>query len=214
VNPPSHPFTAPHGTSEAYTQVERHLLGEYVRYGIYRHEPTQRYTYNIRLKVVGGIREAVGWWPEQSRPSASQLVTECCRNGLLSPRPYRLGQPQDSTTTTCVWALYANYCDNAHYHRTDLLRRGYPYSGMERQWTPQIWSNLIEHAEWEGVNFPIRWDAGSAIQLVQALIDLNETCLAELLAATFATTPLNANTTPPRFGASGCPESADTNIGT
>lgn len=205
MNPPSNHSTLPPGSFAGHTEVERHGLGEYVRYAIYRHNDSQQYAYKISLKVVGGIRAAHGCWQGDYRPVASELVSECSRHGVFSTRPYRLGQPQDSTTVICVWALYANYCDHARYTRTELLRQAYPNTRIEKHWTPQIWSAVLDQAEWEGLIVPIRWDVGSATQLARALHDLDARNLAKLLTSTYPTNPLECGHESPRAGTVGCP---------
>jgi hypothetical protein len=187
-----------------FTEVESRPRDDYMRFGIYRHEPTGKHTYAVTLKIVGGIRDVTGWAGD-SKPLACQLITAVCRNGTFSPRPYRLGQPHDSTTHTAVWALYAHYCDNADRNPTDLLRRAYPHQHMERLWTPEIWSDVREWAQWEGTSFPVTWDAANTAHLFRALRLLDEASLVDLLVRKLPTTIVKPETTPPRCDTSSPP---------
>lgn len=175
--------------SEAFAEVDS-TVSEHIRLSVQRHLSTGRHTYSITQKIPGGIRHATGW-AGHTKPSVSELIIECAHHGIVSPRPYHLEQPHDTTICTCVWALYANYCRKTDCNPTDLLHRAYPSRGMEPQWTPEIWSDVLERAEWEGTYFPRRWSQRNTGSLFRALHLLDAPFLVYLLETKARTGPLD-----------------------
>lgn len=190
------PSAALRAVPEEFTEVESCTGDGNIRFSIYRHERSGKYGYTTTLKTVRCIRKAAGW-AGYTAPLMSHMVTECWRNGIISPRPYRLGQPHDSTTHTSVWALYAHYCSKTDRNPTDLLRRAYPTRRMEQLWTPQIWSDVLEWAQWEGTFVPDRWNTTNTAQLFRALNLLDAPFLVYLLRKKLPTATVQTATTSP-----------------
>ena len=97
---------------------------------------------------------------------------------VFSPRPYVLGQLADSTTETCIFALFYDYCTAQELDPAALYAQAYPGSEFpdadeRRESTRQAMA--------EGVSFPLLWDEKAFAGLLDSLSEINNHSLASVL---------------------------------
>ncbi|OAM91775.1 hypothetical protein OH491_24865 [Termitidicoccus mucosus] len=140
-------------------------------------EPTGRpqFTDKVYLeafeKVPGGI-VFLNWWAPVTRPAVRDFFAALATSRVehVSPRPYRLGQSCDGTTSSPVFHAFRVACDALGLDADDLHRRAYPEEGD----APPDWPGRQRHAEWQGgVEWPERWDATAVARLADSLTEIN-----------------------------------------
>jgi len=125
----------------------------------------------------GGIHHATHWYRGE-RPTLTILRRDVYRGGTWSPRPYEIGQRGDSSTTSCVLALFAQYCTTKGLQPVEVMSRIYP---AERIYVDHIFADIREQAMWEGVSWPATWDESCIRSLIESLHDIQHAGLAQLI---------------------------------
>jgi hypothetical protein len=124
------------------------------------------------VKCDGGLKHLVQRYAEITLGAAYDDVV---RHGNFSPRPYRLGQACDGSTTSCALALFVRFCRECGLPATQLYRRAYPDEKSLRL------SGVVSFAEWQGVAYPKRWNARAKAGLLESLHSVNYHSLASVV---------------------------------
>jgi len=119
------------------------------------------------------------------RPTWNRLYRDACRHGRPSPRPYLLAQPCDGSITTCVIALFFDFCKARHLDPISLLTQAYPEEPVYAQ---QDVLSIRERADWEGTAFPRQWNSEALNGLLESLHAVNYHSLAGVITESIADT--------------------------
>jgi hypothetical protein len=110
----------------------------------------------VTVRQREGIRYLVNRYGG-ARPAWHTLRQDARRQGWLSLRPYQLGQACDGSITTCVLALFENFCKARDLDLISLLHQAY----AERVYSPKRFDTIQRDADWEGTAYPAQWDRGN-----------------------------------------------------
>jgi hypothetical protein len=123
-----------------------------------------------------GIRHLVNRYAG-ARPTFQTLRQDARRHGVVSPRPYQLGQFCDGSITTCVVALFENFCRARQLDAMALLHQAYP----DRVYTLKDLDATRRHADWEGTAYPAQWDRTAIDGLLESLNAVNYRSLRDIV---------------------------------
>src|SRR5581483_1889503 len=112
-----------------------------------------------------------------SRPSWHQVRQDALRRGIHSPRPYQLGQASDGSITTCVMALFKDFCKARRLDAVVLLRK----ACREKSFSSTDFRRIRRAADWEGTAYPRRWGPAAIDGLLKSLHEINYHTLAEVV---------------------------------
>lgn len=115
---------------------------------------------------------------EDAYPSLAQVQDETVRYGVISKRPFELGQAVDASTRRCVIALTHSLCCAREKEPFEFLREA-QLTGERFTYSDML--IILRQAEWEGIAYPARWTSELVNALTRALITLDETILANLV---------------------------------
>jgi hypothetical protein len=112
-----------------------------------------------------------------TRPAWRTLRSDARRYGHLSPRPYQLGQACDGSITTCVLALYEDFCRSRKLDPIALVHRAYD----DVVYTKQDFDAIRRDAYWERTAYPAEWNHASIKGLLESLHEVNYHSLATVV---------------------------------
>ena len=165
-------------STDGYVELA-HTRTESLRHTVVYRKHTRDYALYTTSKVMGGVRHL--FWPCRYRLSVQELAAKCLQQGTFSQRPYRLGQGLDLSIGICVYALYEHYCAAGELNPSELLERSYPHLERRQGWPPELWADIREWAQWEGILFPSAWTAEDARLLLRSLRLIGRPFLADVL---------------------------------
>jgi hypothetical protein len=105
-----------------------------------------------------------------ARPRWRTLYRDACRYGRPSPRPYKLAQPCDGSITTCVVALFLDFCKARQVDPVTLLKQAYP---DDAPYTKRGITSIRRQADWERTAYPARWNKRAVEGLLESLHEVN-----------------------------------------
>jgi len=143
----------------------------------------QGYLSEVVVKLPHAIRYQIRTWT--SVPTSTALLDDALQYGHVSPRPYRLAQAQDGSVTRCVLALFAEFCLAAGFQPRAVISQAHPLTQDEQLWSPAACTELLQHAHWETIDYPEKWDALAIRGLIESLHEIRWHCLASYLAFSF-----------------------------
>jgi hypothetical protein len=111
------------------------------------------------------------------RPSWHKLREDARQRGIRSPRPYQLGQACDGSITTCVMALFEDFCKARRLDPIVLLRQAY----SEESFSSTDFRVTRSAADWEGTAYPRRWGPKAIDGLLESLHEINYHALAAVV---------------------------------
>jgi hypothetical protein len=127
------------------------------------------------VKVEGGIKYLVS---QYRIINSDHVLKEIHERGFFSARPYQLGQACDGSITVCVLALFYRFCQEGGKLPNQFLRAAFPTQDIRPHWP-----DVLATAEWQGVAYPAKWDAGACAGLVKSLHEINYHALAGIISA-------------------------------
>ena len=120
-----------------------------------------------------GIRHLVHRY---DRVTLHGAALDTLQYGVFSPRPYRLAQSCDGSTTSCALALFVRWCRETSRCLSSLYQQAYP------QRNSPDWAETVAFADWQGVAYPARWGDAEVAGLRSSLHAVNYHCLASTVA--------------------------------
>lgn len=130
----------------------------------------------VMLREPAGIRYLVHRY-SGTQPSWRTLRSDARRHGKLSPRPYQLGQACDGSITTCVLALYDNFCRSRNLDAIALVHQAYD----DVVYTKHKFDAIRRAADWERTAYPAQWNLTAIQGLLQSLHEVNYHSLATVV---------------------------------
>ena len=124
------------------------------------------------------IRHVVRRHRSFSPDELPQLLDECREYGVLSSRPYQLGQSCDGSIDACVWVLLHDFLRKKRLSMTRFIQKAYP---EEEAYTKAIIKEIVDFGIWQGVTIPSRWNATSITGLIRSLHNVNHHSLAQVI---------------------------------
>lgn len=167
-----------------------------LRWDAWRDPHRNEWVIEAFLKVSGGVKYAV--WRQTEQPEAHEIRSVLAGHPMTSPRPYVLGQACDGSITSCVVALFAEWCARTGRDPVALMKRAYP---DETDWSTASFAESRERAEWEGVSYPEAWGLLEQNGLISSLTAINYHALcSEVLDELDRTYPYETAPETPRIG--------------
>lgn len=115
-------------------------------------------------KVPGGIRHLVNRYGQLD---VERYMNDVLEYGHFSVRPYKPGQSCDGSITQCALALFVSWCKGVGLNPEELHRRAYPDE------EPPDFAEVSATANWEGVDYPVKWTAKSKSAMLDSLTEIN-----------------------------------------
>lgn len=131
------------------------------------------YCSEFTIKVLGGIKHAT--IRTKVYPNIKEIVEQIKKESdYTSKRPYTLRQRCDGSTDSCVHALCYNFCDALGLNYDKLYKEAYPDITYEDNK-----AEVIEFANWQGVEYPKQWDTKAFEGLIERLLQINNRSFAQ-----------------------------------
>lgn len=105
------------------------------------------------------------------------LRRDARRRGIVSLRPYQLGQACDWSTTACVLALFTDFAEAYQLDPIVLLAQAY----IDSSYTEQDLRADRRAADWEGTAYPAHWGQAEIEGLLESLHEENYHALATVV---------------------------------
>jgi hypothetical protein len=138
------------------------------------------YQVEAYVKVEGpvGIRQLLGW---RRHVDVERITREARVEGIFSDRPFTPGQVADGTTGNCCLSLFYSFCIARDLNPMSLYQQATPGFASDLAATFELVRRI---ADWQGVNYPARWDVRTVRGLLRSLSSLNQHALVMLLLET------------------------------
>ncbi|MHB1546121.1 MAG: hypothetical protein ACYCSB_01275 [bacterium] len=115
-------------------------------------------------KVKGGVKHLVYRYKDLN---IEKIKTDIAEYGNFSKRPYSLAQACDGSIDCAVAALYYSFCKAKNINAAELYKKAYPDG------EPPDYKEVCKYADWEGVEYPEKWDKGAYEGLIESLTEVN-----------------------------------------
>ena len=142
------------------------------------------------LKVVGGVKHVVNRF--DNNPTMEEMLSLLESRGLVSPRPYQPGQFCDGSITSCVMALFYDFCKRYGLNAAGVHATAYP-DRAEPNWEEQYLT--MSFADWQGVAYPRIWTLEHFVRLLDSLNAVNRHSLSNELEEAVASLGVYSNVT-------------------
>ena len=151
---------------------------------ISHHEDDQPRKAEIFARTQGGVQHLETDVPDDN-PTEELLIRLVFHLGHFSPRPCSLDRQFDPSMTYGLLALLRHWCRVHDVDLGRLLRQAYPDESL----STENFEEIVDQAEWEGIEYPRPDDRYQTRRLLLALRELGYGEIAKVLTGVIRTLP-------------------------